>query len=356
MNTLNAIIFPDITPDTKSVFPLVHVFSSLVYCRPVENDLPVETDKLVTNQETCKIHVPAPLGDDRARFLQLINDLQNRRDDYASQLNHQTLAGMPSGSRTGSETKSSIVSSLLKSKGINHKSDQDKSLILWQARLTLKLGEMFDLEQNRLEQELLRIKEKQDRLFSELQGVADITFPLTEKISQAYRPTAGQQDLRLKAWSRLMFLGDSCEDKKSVFITLQKDDFDRLADEYEKLLGTYPIELITIPLPLAGAGPETSPSPAAGFKSENQLYLQQLEEQLETSGTDSIKINGNELLEKYYPQETHGRCKLTLYKFHKISAKQLFLNCFGKDEDLSEEIEENTASSMIIGYLENTNQ
>lgn len=353
MNTLNAIIFPDITPEAKTILPLVHAFSSVVYCRPVENDVTPETNKQLQEEPSCRIHVPAPLGDDSKRFLQLINDLQHRRDDYAGQLSRLSLAGLPHGKRNDPESKTSIISSLLKSKGIEHKKDESKSLLLWQARLVLKLGEMFDFEQTRLDRELAHIKEMQNELFSELQGEEDIFFPLTDKISQVHGKAEGHQNLRLKAWSRLLFLGEPCNKENLIYITWNKDGFERLADEYDNLKSTLPTRLVTLSLPLAHINKDCS-------KKSSELLQQITQTIISAAGTNQpemqalhdIEQQWNSLLEQSYPPAAHSRCNLSLHRFADISARQLFLNSFGSDEDLPTEDLSESQDNVIIGFLE----
>ncbi|MCI5180241.1 MAG: hypothetical protein D3911_13135, partial [Candidatus Electrothrix sp. AW3_4] len=82
-----AYIFPNILPQDGMVFPLAQLFSQLLFLRPVEDDLPEADTPLLqafTNQQvnqrenqpdenrllafTC----PAPLAEDRERFLGLL--------------------------------------------------------------------------------------------------------------------------------------------------------------------------------------------------------------------------------------------------------------------------------------------
>ncbi len=360
MKTLNAIIFPDITPAAATVLPLVHIFSSVVYCRPVENDPIPEIEQARKDIPSCTIHIPAPLQEDRERFLQLINDLQNRRDDYASQLSQLSLAGLPRSSRPDPESKNSILSSLLKSKGIISKTADRKNeannLILWQARLILKLGEIFDLEQARLSHDLAHIKDKRDKIFSDLQGGDDLSFQFTEKISQISEPTEGQQGLRLKAWSRLLFLGEPFNENNLVYITRHQDDFNRLADEYDNLRSIPPHKLASIALPLRDFKKTATPAP--DFNQEAAASLEQLKNiirhpmEAEKSADPLIMEQWHSLLEKYYPKAAYGRCRLNLYSFANISASQLFLNSFAGDTDLTPADLSTTNSYVIIGVLE----
>ncbi len=364
MNTLNAIIFPDITAEAKTVIPLLHFFSSFVHCRPVENDESQELATQFLDSDFCKIHIPAPLGEDRERFLQLISDLQNRKEDYANQLSQLSLAGIGHSRKTTSESRSSILSSLLKSKGIENstenKKEESRTLILWQARLVLKLGEMFDLEQAGLDRDLAQLKQVQEEVFSELQGEADLSFLLTKQLSQVHGSTDGQLKLRLKSWSRLLFLGEPCKEKNSVYITSHRDAFDRLADEYDKLQATLPARLISISLPLID--PEKiSEIPAAGFAKEAAESLQCLRDSFQNpdgvedaAGSDLLEVEQQwcNLVEKYYPETEQQRCQLSIYSFSGVAAKQLFLNSFGSDDDLLFEEQAHQKENLLIGFLE----
>jgi hypothetical protein len=63
----------------------------------------------------------------------------------------------------------SILSRVLSGGGmVTADGDRRKVLLLWQARLVLKLGEMYDAEQEQLNAELRRIRDKEEHLLNGL--------------------------------------------------------------------------------------------------------------------------------------------------------------------------------------------
>ena len=180
------------------------------------------------------MHVPSPLGEQRERFLALISDLKNRRDDYAAQLKNLTLSGIGRGGRSKRESKNSIIENLLESKGVAEELREEQEMLLWQARLLLKLGEIFDGEQLALQRELEKISEQEKSLFSELRKEQADPFSLTKTISSVSGQAEGLQRLRLKAWTRLYCLGGDRQEDFDCFITSNRDAVDLLIEEYEQ--------------------------------------------------------------------------------------------------------------------------
>ncbi|MBW1749795.1 MAG: hypothetical protein JRJ37_03680, partial [Deltaproteobacteria bacterium] len=114
-------------PRAEVLFPLVQVFEQVVYLRPVENDAPVAADlsplcRAMVDLNLVRFDCPAPLLDNLDRFVRLVHDLQHRRDDYAGQLSHLSLAGLGNSGKT--ETKTSIINTLLKQTGIQEEPDE----------------------------------------------------------------------------------------------------------------------------------------------------------------------------------------------------------------------------------------
>ncbi len=103
MKRKSAVIFPDTVPAAQVLIPLVLVFEPVVYCQPVENDDSRETlstlCEAMVERLHCSLHAPAPLGENRDRFLNLVRDIRERRDDYTAQLAHVSLASISTGSR-----------------------------------------------------------------------------------------------------------------------------------------------------------------------------------------------------------------------------------------------------------------
>ena len=364
MNTNTVCIFPDTMPRAEVLFPLVQVFEPIVYLRSVENDDPVADDlsplcREMAMQGLVRFDGPAPLGENRDRFLQLVHDLQHRRDDYAGQLSHLSLAGL--GSSKTTESRTSIIGTLLKQTGIQDEQEEEqRAMILWQARLVLKLGEIFDREQEELQENLKRISAREKGLLEELRKEEEQPFSLTKAITAASGRTDGQLRLRLKAWSRIFGLG-SQQISASVFITTSRDASDLLTEQYELEQKEQPRQMLTLLLPGGRAG-DTFAEQRASFRKDAAELVDAIQRLLENPGSinekdqadlDGANSNWAELLEQHYPAAESSRCTLTLYELPGIDTGKLFLETFGRDED---EMQTQPLSAWdtetIIGILE----
>jgi len=357
-------IFPDTMPEVEILFPLVQVFEPVVYLRSVENDDPDVNARAslyheMIDQGLVRFDCPAPLGENRDRFLRLVHDLQHRRDDYASQLSHLSLAALSS--REEGESKTSIIGTLMKQTGIEQtKEEEQRSMVLWQARLVLKLGEIFDREQEELQEHLTKISNREQGLLEKLREEDEQPFSLTRMLNNAGSITDGQLRLQLKAWSRLFALGEG-ESAGSVFVTTNRETLDQLAEQYEQTLKEPPRQLLSLLLPGGRTG-ETFTEQRTAFRKDGAQLLDTIKQVLQTPGpadTDNrTMLEGPDsdwarLLEHHFPTADNGRCTLTLYALPGITPAQLFLESFGRSEDelqLPDPAAHHTTA--IIGILE----
>ena len=366
MNTkkMSACIFPETVPGDAILFPLVQVFTPIVYCRAVEDDeipevLHTSPARDFEAAGLCTIHVPSPLGDQRERFLALIKDLKYRGDDYAAQLKNLSLSGIGRGGRAKRESKNSIIENLLQSKGVQDEVREEQEMLLWQARLLLKLGEIFDAEQLSLKRELEKISELENGLFAELRKEQGQPFSLTKSINSATGRTDGLQGLRLKAWARLYCLGgDRPAVPPNCFITTNQDAVDLLVEEYERLDGRTGRCFLKLLLP-SGKSESFSPERLHALQ-EHELFdrLQTLlvdpmagqQEQAHVFADDTGAWA--ELLETIYPAVEYGRCRLHLYVLPKVQPCKLLMEAFGRDEDQQQVKPRKEAGDTVIGWLE----
>ena len=337
-------IFPDTMPRVEVLFPLVQVFESIVYLRSVENDDPDAGEQTslyreMLDQGLVRFDCPAPLAENRDRFLQLVHDLQHRRDDYAGQLSNLSLAAL--GSRKGSESKTSIIGTLLKQTGIEQtKEEEQRAMVLWQARLVLKLGEIFDREQEELKEHLNKITDREQGLLEKLREENEQPFSLTRALNNAGSITDGQLHVRLKAWSRLFALGRK-QAAGCVFLTTNRETLDQLTEQYELLQKQRPRRLLSLLLP-GGRAEATFTEHRAAFREEGAQLLDALDNILQhpdtkEAGTTSALIGTDSdwgrLLEHHFPAAANSRCTLTFYVVPGITPTQLFLESFGRSED-----------------------
>lgn len=355
---ISVCIFPETVPGDEILFPLVQVFSPVVYCQAVEDDqMPTELAssliEILSEKKLSRILVPSRLGEDRDRFLALIAELKDRRDDFAAQLKALSLTGI-GGSRLKRESKHSIIENLLQQTGVAREKQEAQSMVLWQARFLLKLGEIFDAEQVGLQRELERIDGMEKGLLDALRKEQEQTFSLTKTIRSVSSRADGLQRLRLKAWSRLFFLGADQKARPGCFVSTNEDGVDLLREEYERVCHTDPQPVLDLPLPAR---------PGKRDVWENLQALQETElfhlfEGILSDPAGKSRGQWNDgqwsrLLEEIYPENECGRSRLHLWFCSDIEPRTLFMEAFGRDEDQKDVQPESAGNGgFLIGWLE----
>lgn len=365
MNNTTACLFPETLPSESLLFPLVQVFSPLVYLQAVEDE-PLGTGlstpfiEQLLRQGTLQLFTPAPLGDQRERFLALTGDMQRRRDDYTSQLSMLTLAGL--GRREQTETKNSILTNLLKSGRIDSR-NEDEELMLWQSRLMLKLGEFFEAEQAELNEALRNITSRQDDLLAELREETDNPFAVASGFQDSGHKADGILQHRLKAWSRLYFHG-APQTQPQVFITRHEAVLDTLQEVFEKnqQRSSQQIARLELPARLSPASPDTpAPEPLVSQCAGLQAALAALtttdtspRPQAETARElfAGCAADWSHLLDARYPSGQFGRCTLDLFLFPGISSRQLFVESFVGGISAKDEMRLTAGAGALVGLLQ----
>ena len=337
MNQLTACIFPDTLPDEQLLFPLVQVFDQLVQMQAVEDE-PLNSSLLtpfvtsLLEQDRLSLVSTAPLGGQRQRFLALVHDMHTRGDDYLSQLSLLSLAGM----NQRQESKSTLISSLLNRVDILP-AQQAEEQLLWQARLTLKLGEMYELQQAELHQALGSILRQKEHLLAELKDDEEDIFTLTESLQGGMHEEASMLSHRLKAWTRLYFHAPPPV-SPTLFVTGYEGAIDALEEAYLHRTGQASIRLASLPLPviLDGAAPALNPAgrliercPAPVRQAFNAIGsvpdyspagLQEIAATLDARAPEWERS-----LEVCYPAAQFDRCVLDLIAYPSETARRLFV-------------------------------
>ncbi len=360
MNKSIACVFPETLPDDRLLFPLVQVFGQVVYMQAIENEAAEQgtaSPFIEFCQQSGRLQrlTPMPLGDQRERFLALVHDMQRRGVDYTSQLSMLTLAGL--NRRDHPESKHSILSNLLKRSDI--KEQEETSLLLWQSRLILKLGEFFDVEQAELNRALREIANRQDSLFAELCEEEDNPFVLPARMQDEDHETDGILRHRLKAWSRLWFHGDN--PVSGLLVTRYQAAMDQLQEVYEKLFRQSARHLVSLKLPCAriSSGDDLAldelltqqcPSLHAVLASFNDCVSRiQIEE-----GLEHLLREGQAEWSKgslQLPSDRNPHCVLDLFYFPEISARQLFAESFNGGILSGKKAEEEMPVGCVVGLL-----
>lgn len=256
MNTLDTLYFPGTDIHSVRQYPLFLMFQKVHLITPVEGD-PVEGGKespdSFIKSGFCQVHTPCPLGADRHRFLRLVEDLKNRKDDYAAQLSSLTLAAMTTNGKA-EDSERAIIKSLL-GEAAEPAQDQDREQAeqLWQARLVLAIGELLDHEEEEIAMHLAMLEEEEKGLFQELQGdddSPDEENPFAElnlMKSKLHGSHAGNGKKRFQAW-RTLFSAAAMADCP-VFLTGSPDGGDLLLELFESMAGRPAPPPAELPLP-----------------------------------------------------------------------------------------------------------
>jgi len=346
MNTLDTLVFPDTILPAYRQFPLALFFNSLHLLQPVERD---ETDNRDRSpaadsypfMETgfCQVHTPSRLGTDRERFLHLVNDIRDRKDNYVEQLSYLSLASLSEQTGHGDPSKQTIISSLLDGMDRNDApSDEQERLALWQARLVLSIAEILDREEEELARQLAAIDDREIALFRSLQGeiaesgeengpAEDPFQELLELRQKLNQPRPGMIKNRLRAWSRLYLSGPLPE--PALWTTCRQEAADILLEQYEQECGQAPLPLLQLELPARFHGdPGREAELVQQFRAGMQPHLHALAEALDRLAKSEIAAPDapalllpqaeewrnawNTKLEAVFPAGQYGRMTLHL--------------------------------------------
>ena len=347
MDTLEALYFPGTTIYSASQFPTFLLFDTIHLLRPVEAaEGKEDTADIFISTGRCQEHTPSPLGKNRDRFLRLVNDIRDRKDDYAAQLGNLTLASLSARKSSIDDSTRGIVASLLTAHGVEAGDEEQPDETLWQARLVLKIAEILDIEEEEVAMQLALLDDREENLFQELQGeLAVEEESLLEELQQLQRriskPSAGTVKNRLNAWTRLR--QTSANPRCRLWLTHLEEAADILIEQYEKTRKEPPPILITLSLP-ANLG--WSRGEAAQHISDASQRCVDLRRQLAEALGQADKEQLAELarvwetqLDQVFPAESFGRCALVIYDFSAASCSSLL----GQD----------TGSGVLLGVVAN---
>ena len=359
MNKSIACIFPETLPDERLLFPLVQVFGQVVYLQAVENEEPPpDTETVMVRQcrEQGRLHhfTPAPLGEQRQRFLALVQDMRRRGDTYISQLSMLTLAGL--NRRDQPETGQAIIGDLLRRSDI--RTEQDLEQILWQSRLIVKLGEIYDIEQTGLRRALGEISSRQEKLLAALCDDEDNPFVLSADNQDLDQETDGILRHRLRAWTRLCLHGGNSI--PGLLITRHRTVVDLLQEVHEKQWQQPSRLIATLDIPASGSesapGLPSAPSLAEQCPSLNMALAAM------SGGASSLHLNNNSeqpfqkgLLEWSQTITRLGhspdtiKWRLELYSFAGATAAALLSKSFAAN--IAHPAEGQPSTDCVVGLL-----
>lgn len=345
MNSLNTLYFPGTAIISLRQYPIFLLFQNLFILSPVESD-PIEDGKespdSFIKSGFCQVHTPCPLGKERNRFLRLVEDIKNRKDDYSAQLSSLTLAAMTAVASQEEETERSITRSLFAApeppSETKEKRAQDK---LWQARLILAIGELLDHEEEEIALNMAILEEEEKDLFSELHGEEDgeeegNPFEELARLQTTSRSSyTGNVKKRFEAWKALFLAGSS--ESCGVFLTSGQEQGDLLLDMYQEKTGqpAPPVARFSLPTFIGWNSGEACMT-IRDFTNRHLPLLKSIEEQLsalinqEASLGEPVKSvaalsdDWEKQLATDFPEEQFGRVPVSFYLFPGYSCATLF--------------------------------
>ena len=364
MNSLTPVYFPGTDIYSIRQYPVFLLFQRIHLISPVEDD-PADpggkpSDTFI-NSGFCQVHTPCPLGENRGRFLHLVEDIRTRKDDYAAQLSSLTLAGMTRTIDNNEDSETSIISSLLSPGVLEAEAEQqEREEKLWQARLVLAIGEILDIEDEEIARNLAILEDEQAGLFKELHGDSDSDDEespfgeLSQLESNLMTSHSGNLDNRFNSWKALYL--ESGFDNGELFLTPSKSGGEIMLELYDKITGLQPPQLTGLELPgLIGWSSEEAYAKAIQYSQDNSDLLSELHglfTELAAVGdypTKQSEIDGAfnktakkwcEQLEIEFPAQKYGRIPVTLHIFPALSCKAIVGN--------AEDIDDRSFNGLLV--------
>jgi len=256
MNIPTALYFPETAPDHDSLRHLLLFFESIACYRPVENDLPLDT--LLTNEGWISEFTPAPLADERDRFLRLIIDVKQNGLQYLEGF-LSSLAVQAAKDRD--ELASWSLASRLRKLTPDAANDRSHE-VLWQARFILKLAEIYAEEEREIlaglrAAEAGNIKLLQSLHGSEAEGLskediaddnddADMIFPDLSVPDRIRLPIPTK---RLISFWANFFIRDPAGGTYRTLATAMEEAADEMIDSCTSRVNQEPFLLADLPMP-----------------------------------------------------------------------------------------------------------
>lgn len=341
MTKLAPVYFLDTAIFSETQYPLFLLLDSLHLLNPVEPEESSEDYDIFVQQGLCQVHTPNPLGADRDRFVHLLKDIRHRKDDYASQLSSLTLAGMSAKDKSDNESRTAILSTLLGGKTLADDSGEpaEKVADLWQARLLLALGEVYDIEEEDLASHLNFWDKQELDLFAKLQGegLLDADNPISELMElqkKKIAPNPTMMKNRCKSWFTLAKNGDFVNEP--IWLTTRQDGADYLFDQYDRKTGNDPYicDILRLPASIGRDLPALFDS-ISQFRTAHAELIGKIAaniiDALTAAGSKperpiidpALEADWNKILDEVYPEEQYGRKSLKIYFLSNFHPRQV---------------------------------
>jgi hypothetical protein len=336
MNSFDTLFFPETDIFNEKRYPLLLFFAPLHFLQVVEpgpDSITNSEAELFLKRGLCQAHVPAPLGDNREQFLQLIHDIGERKERFVAQLSGITTASdpLPAGNKP-LDFKYSIVSSLLQKYGMK-RAITGTDLQLWQARLVLAIAEILDSNEEALREQFSFFNEDEIAAFRALQEETDPDeedlFSESENIKAGLEKSRlGNIAKRFDAWLRL--LQNQPIPPVKVWLASTRASAEQIFNRYESTSKAHAVPLLKLAIPaqIAASGKYVLEEIEKFHKSTIHIhrglvadferavrtvpYVRDMEESLLPYGTDWAEQWEN-ALDDVFPASNYGRNDITFF-------------------------------------------
>jgi hypothetical protein len=291
-------------------------------------------NRVLIDNGLCRPHVPVPLADDRDRFTRLIQDIRERKDDYAAQLSALTMAAISAKKeQNGGEERYQIISSLLGSKVADGSADRDEQVDLWQARLVLAIAEILKIEKEDLLQEMQLLNAQEIEMLRSLQGETgtedEDPFAELQRI-KASLDDARPREVKIRFQSWLLLMKQAPLPDFRLWLASSPEAADELFNEFDKRNEGPPLPILELKIPdRIEAGPTYVASRVTSFLEDSARLrtkiVAELEELINNSevaseSADNLLSKGSEhsslwaeIVEDHFPAGSHGSATLRFY-------------------------------------------
>lgn len=231
---LKTLLFPTTIPQQHTIRQLLLFFDEVFQYAPAEDS--IAPQKALENFHH---YAPVPFAERLDAFQRLFNSIKKNRAEYygggLSQLSQKAAIDLDE----------AAVWQLIKT--LSPKEVQSKSYeTLDQARLFLKLAEIFDQEEHEIRQELSTISHKNRALLEELKGeleeLEEIDLHLPPSPTAAASP-----EMLTRAWGHL-FLADR-QAADFWILTTSRETFEYVSDHASPLINHTPENLLSLHIP-----------------------------------------------------------------------------------------------------------
>ena len=335
MNSFDTLIFPDTDILKEEYYPLLLLCSPLHFLQLVETTPGTKADQEVEHYSShglLRAHTPAPLGDNRQAYLDLIDDIRDNKYSYVNELKTLTTQSGPAARGvTPNSDMYDFICSLLKKYGIALK-DIDSQLELWQSRLVLSLAEMLTKETDELEEDISYFDEEEMsalRLLTKADGAnqGDISNEVRNFKNQTKKTQSGFIKKRFDAWLYLMQQQPLPQVK--LWLASTRIAGDQLLQRYESATGKHavPVQKIALPAHIS-ASDKYVVKQVEAFQGATKLIHRGLTADFERITTTVPYVDSPEsllpygtdwadqwetMLYDYFPAGENGRQNITMY-------------------------------------------